>query len=290
MKSIDFRENSGSALVEKARNDGIDGRVEIPDVAFSHCLLQDKYLRDVTFKAGAIQHCRFEYVNLRYAVFDRVNLTGSWFVACNLEHARFENCVLWYVVFERCELNYESILRSIPPENNIRRRLLRVLRINAASMGEKEWADRILLLELQAEREHLRDAVRHASNYYKERYDAVDRVIAALKLAGHYVRFLVWGYGLYVSRLMLSATALLLLLSTLASRDTFTFNVAAENQVRGLSWAESFYFCTINLTTVGFGDITPANAAAKTLASMTALCGVVLFGFIAAAVYRRLAR
>ena len=79
-------------------------------------------------------------------------------------------------------------------------------------------------------------------------------------------------------------------LSTLASRDAFTFNVAAENQVRGLSWAESFYFCTINLTTVGFGDITPANTAARALASMTALCGVVLFGFIAAAVYRRLAR
>jgi hypothetical protein len=157
-------------------------------------------------------------------------------------------------------------------------------------MGEKEWADRILLLELQAEREDLRDAVRHASDYYKKKYDAVDRIVAALRLAGHYVRFVVWGYGLYVSRLILSATALLMLLTTIASRDTFTFNIASENQVRGLSWVESFYFCIINLTTVGFGDITPANIAARVLASMTALCGVVLFGFIAAAVYRRLAR
>jgi hypothetical protein len=184
MKAIDFGANPGPGLVQRTRNDGIDGHVEIPDVALSHCLLQDKYLRDVTFKAGAIQHCRFEYANLRNAVFDRVDLTGSWFVACNLQHAQFEDCVLWYVVFERCELNYESVLRSIPPQNNIRRRLLRVLRANAASMGEKEWADRILLLELQAERQDLRDAVRHASEYYRKRYDAVDRVMAALAARG----------------------------------------------------------------------------------------------------------
>jgi hypothetical protein len=290
MKSIDFKSNPGPALTQKTRNDGIDGKIEIPDVALSHCLLQDKYLREVTFKAGAIQHCRFEYANLRNATFDRIDLTGSWFVACNLQHAQFEDCVLWYVVFERCELNYESVLRSVPPQNNIRRRLLRVLRTNADSMGEKEWADKILLLELKAEREDLRDAVRHATDYYKKRYDAVDRVVAALKLAAHYVRFVVWGYGLYVSRLILSATALLFLLSTIASRTAFTFNVAGESQVRGLSWAESLYFCTINLTTVGFGDITPANAAARVLASITGLSGVVLFGFIAAAVYRRLAR
>ena len=52
--------------------------------------------------------------------------------------------------------------------------------MNATSMGEKERADRILLLELQAEREDLRDAVRHASDYYKAKYDAVDRIMAAL--------------------------------------------------------------------------------------------------------------
>jgi hypothetical protein len=134
-------------------------------------------------------------------------------------------------------------------------------------MGRQDSASRIA-----SGAEHLRDAVRHASDYYKQRATP-STGSSALKLAGHYVRFLVWGYGFNVSRLMLSATTLLLLLSTFASRDTFTFNVAAENQVRGLSWAESFYL-NDQFTTVGFGDITPVNTAARA-ASMTALCGVV---------------
>jgi hypothetical protein len=291
MKPVELKQYSGGPLVQKAMNDGIPQPLDIPDVDLRHGLLQDKYLRDVTFKTGSIQHCRFEHTNLRNAVFDRVNLTGSLFIACNLEHARFEDCQLWFVVFERCELNYESVLRSIPPENNIRRRFLRVLRVNAESMGEKIWADRILLLELEAEREDLRDAVRHSTDYYRRKYDEADRLFAAAKLAGHYARYWLWGYGLYLSRLMFSATALVLILATVASRAAFTFSVASEaGQLRRLTWFESVYFSVINLTTVGFGDITPANTASRMLASITAVCGVVMFGFIAAAFYRRLSR
>jgi hypothetical protein len=289
MKPIDFQAHQGQ-LVQKEHNDGIAGRAELADVALSHCLIQDKYLRDVTFRTGSIQHCRFEHTNLRRATFDRINLTGSRFVACNLEHANFEGCTLWYVVFEQCEINYNSVLRSIPSENNIRRRLLRVLRINAESMGEKSWADAILLLELAAEREDLWDAARHASAYYRERYDVLDRAIAGIKLGAHYLRFWLWGYGLYLSRLALSATAAVVLLATLTNREAFQFNVASEVGTRHLGWFESAYFSVITLTTVGYGDIAPANAPARMLAAGMAVCGVVMFGFIAAAFYRRLAR
>jgi len=290
MKVIELGQVKGPALVQKASNDGIRGKVELTAVALSHCLLQDKYLRDVTFRTGKIEHCRFEHTNLRNAVFDRVNLTGSRFVACDLAHTRFENCVLWYVVFERCELDYESVISSLPPENNICKRLLSVLRMNAESMGEKTWADRILLRELAAERQDLRDAIRHASPYYVKNYDVLDRLVSVFRLSWHYVRFGLWGYGIYLSRLMLSATGLLLVLATIVSRDGFRFVVAGESATRSLSWLEGLYFCVINLTTVGFGDISPANGTARVLASLTAVCGVILFGFIAAAFYRRLGR
>jgi hypothetical protein len=87
-----------------------------------------------------------------------------------------------------------------------------------------------------------------------------------------------------------SATAVILALATIASCDAFRFIVAAEGQVRQLTWLESIYYCVVNITTVGFGDIAPANGAARVLASVTAVCGVVMFGFIAAAFYRRLSR
>jgi len=70
----------------------------------------------------------------------------------------------------------------------------------------------------------------------------------------------------------------------------FMYEVVGEAMPRNLSWSEGLYFSVINLTTVGFGDILPANVASRVLSSFTAICGVVLFGFIAAAFYRRLGR
>jgi hypothetical protein len=194
------------------------------------------------------------------------------------------------VVFERCDLDYQAVLTSLPPENNLRRRLLMVLRTNAESMGEKTWADKLLLLELAAERQDLRDAIRHTGKYYVDNYDPIDRVLAAMRLGWHYVRFGLWGYGVYLSRLVLSASLLLLALATVASRTLFLFDVDGKGSPRALTWTEALYFCTINITTVGFGDISPANTAARMFASLTAVFGVVVFGFIAAAFYRRLGR
>jgi hypothetical protein len=289
MDTIVLRENA-TRLVHSGINDGIAGAVQIADVLLRHCLFQDKYLRDVVLASGVIEHCRFEHVNLRKATFDRINLTGSCFVACNLEEATFNGCTLWYVVFERCELNYESVLQNLPRENNIRRRFLRTLRTNAEAMGEKTWADRILLKELQAERDDLRGALLHESAYYKREVDLLGRITAGAKLTWHYVRFSLWGYGLYLSRLLFSTIALVAALATIVSRGPFLFYIASEAQARRLGFWEAVYYVVINLTTVGFGDVTPLSGTAKALASVTAAIGVVMFGFIAAAFYRRLSR
>jgi len=59
MKEIDF---TGWAPPSPLRfvelNDGIREALTVSDVQLSHCLLKDKYLRDVTFKGGMVRHCR----------------------------------------------------------------------------------------------------------------------------------------------------------------------------------------------------------------------------------------
>lgn len=42
----------------------------------------------------------------------------------------------------------------------------------------------------------------------------------------------------------------------------------------GLRWVDSFYFCTITLTTVGYGDITPHTDAGKLFTMFYVLVGV----------------
>jgi voltage-gated potassium channel Kch len=44
--------------------------------------------------------------------------------------------------------------------------------------------------------------------------------------------------------------------------------------VEGLSWLDSFYFCTITLTTVGYGDISPHTVAGKLFTIFYILAGI----------------
>lgn len=41
-----------------------------------------------------------------------------------------------------------------------------------------------------------------------------------------------------------------------------------------LSWIDAFYFCTISLTTVGYGDITPESDLAKIFITFYILIGI----------------
>src|ERR1700688_2047411 len=97
MKTIDFSNWTVTTPLHHVElNDGIPGTVTVPDARLSHCILADKYLRDVTFKGGMMRHCRFEFCNLRSALFERIDLTGTSFVTCDLSRANFNACTMWY--------------------------------------------------------------------------------------------------------------------------------------------------------------------------------------------------
>lgn len=46
------------------------------------------------------------------------------------------------------------------------------------------------------------------------------------------------------------------------------------HEVEKLSWLDAFYFCTITLTTVGYGDITPHTDAGKLFTIFYVLAGI----------------
>ena len=53
------------------------------------------------------------------------------------------------------------------------------------------------------------------------------------------------------------------------------------HRVEGWSWVDAFYFCVISLTTVGYGDLSPATPLGKIFTMFYLLIGLgVLAGFI----------
>lgn len=45
-----------------------------------------------------------------------------------------------------------------------------------------------------------------------------------------------------------------------------------------LNWVDSFYFCTITLTTIGYGDIVPHTEAGKIFTTFYVILGVGILG------------
>lgn len=259
-------------------------------VQLDHCLFRRVGLKQVTFQDGAIQHSCFLDSYLRNTTFEAVDLTGTRFENCNLRHAVFDRCKLWYVQFHRCDLDYSSLLETLPGEVNLRRLLLRSLRLNAATIGDTPMANRLLLLEMKAERDEQHAIVRPRTLYFSNNFNAGDRVSAFLSLLAHYLQLAIWGYGVRI-RSLLRAGLLLVLLSAflhvfLGSR----FYTPSENAERVVSFWEALYISVVTFSTTGFGDFAPASAVARIIASAGSVAGAVFLGLFTASVYRRIRR
>jgi len=286
MKEIDFKScASGNQLKFVELNDGIPDKTTISDARFSHCLLKDKYLLDVTFKGGMIRHCRLEFCNLRNAIFERIDFTGTVFLNCDLRRAAFTSCTLWYTSFDRCTLNYDAILLSAPPETNLRQQFFRALRLNAVSLGDKVWADKLLNLELIAERDELKNIIFGSSDYYRTRYSKVDQLSSALRFAFHFINGLLWGHGINVKRLLLSGLFFVSAFAVMCWMLPAQYAVRNELATRSLTPFEATYYSIISFTIGGFGDIVPGNNVARVITAIEGSLGVIFLGFFAAAIY-----
>jgi hypothetical protein len=155
-------------------------------------------------------------------------------------------------------------------------------------MGEKAVADKLLLKEIEAEKEELKNRFLGVSSYYKEHYDWPGRLKNGARLVALGIAGWLWGHGLRIGNIFRSAVVAVLVFALLFYRwGAFSVGITGDESV---SFFEAVYISMITFTTLGYGDYTPVSTGVQLLCAAESFLGIVFLGFLAAAAYRRLAR
>ncbi|TKJ36170.1 MAG: hypothetical protein CEE38_12130 [Planctomycetes bacterium B3_Pla] len=257
------------------------------DITFKRCMFVRVGLKNATLVKLIFHRCVFEDCYLRGVKFQNVDFTGSTFKECNLERTRMDSCGFRYARFSKCLLNYDEILHSLPTEPNLAIGLLKSLRCNAIEMGNKDIADRLLSRQIDIEQQDLRKQIWGPTEYYKEHYKGVDRLLSLLKLVRLRISGLFWGHGLRIMRLFISAVLLIVLFASLYQFfGTFT----KANEIVQNNFPMSLYLSTVTFTTLGHPAYSPNTTFTYILCAFESILGVVYLGFLVAALYRKLSR
>lgn len=156
------------------------------------------------FTNVSFAHCVFEGCYLRNCVFDSCNFTGCRFIGSNLHQSTFPGSKFEYATFERCQIDDDILTNEAPREDNLRMKFARSLRMNYQQIGDAKAVNKAITLELEATSEHLLESWLSDSQYHREKYPGLQRVVQFFRWIEFMVLHFVWGNGESILKLLRS--------------------------------------------------------------------------------------
>lgn len=225
-------------------------KTEIKDIEFQNCTFVD-----CLFMGSTFANCRF---------------TDCKFTRCNVHRFELRNVFVHPNTFAKC----------IPSKKyaNIGVHLFQELLRNSRLQAQPDYADEAQYMFRRWQRFLNQDELAKVSGWRKTwKVGAILKGLAFEFFLGSGVRL----------RNLAGTTAALLLIFTFAHWN-FRYELGldgAETRIHDL-W-DAFYFTTVTLTTLGYGDITPTTEIGRILVACEALLGFVLLATLASTVFRK---
>jgi|GEM_PF-1048276 len=183
----------------------------VSDRDFSKCCFDDMYAKKVEFRNCDFSHCVFVRACFYRATFSSCRFVGAYFFDCNFRSATLGSCMFEYAFFRGTLIPYEQIRRNKPEWPNVCQELMRILRVNAASVGNEQEVKKYVKEEMKASRDYYARALAMGQTYYEVKFPTF---LNRLGLRWNRLKLLVdwyaWGHGEYPLRLLsLGALSLL---------------------------------------------------------------------------------
>jgi hypothetical protein len=172
----------------------LDGQ-RVERAQFEHCTFANISFKEGTVSESSFLDCVFIGCYLRRADLSESSFIACKFIDCEFPRAAIRGCSFRYAKFSGCIIPFDELKLSLPQEPNLREELSRNLAIEARVLGLRREANAFRMQEISAREEHLRAAMKGASQWYRDHYDSGRRIEAALRLLMSISNRVLWGYG-----------------------------------------------------------------------------------------------
>jgi hypothetical protein len=189
--------------------------------------------------------------------------------------------------FKGCFVKFDEMHPNLPSEPELREIVAVELAREAYALGNTRDARRYRLVALRAHENHLWRAARASSSYYRDHYDAVDRVEAGAAWIGSQVNRLIWGNGergfvLLRNFLLLVFIAFPLLFYGVGGLEVASGKLTTiDYELLSLDTATSYS---------GLSGVDLVSTASRIVAASELTVGLLAFGLFITILFRRITR
>lgn len=241
-------------------------------------------VRNKTFRNVSFSKTQLMFLEFSECLFEECLFIGSVISDCRFNDCAFVRCNFYRVQFDRCFVDPSAFSRCQNPKkhSNIGVGLYQELLQNSRQQAQPDFTAEAQYQFSRWKRFLLWDELT-GSNF------SCSRKIRTLLLI-----FLSWLFekttGSGVRFLNLAVTSALLIFFTTLTNYIFRYSLGLELDEKPIeTMSQAFYFSTIVMTTLGFGDITPSTEIGRVVVSFQAILGFVTFALLVSMAFRKMA-
>ena len=259
-------------------------------------LISDNPPRKLTFQGKTFKNVSFSKTHLSYLDFKDCTFSDCIFIGSIIENCIFRKCSFircnfYNSAINNCDIDPTSFENCANKETSpdIGTGLFRELLHNSRQIANPDYGREARYQFRRWQRyEKLREfKLKLATSRIapKSIYESI-KMFALLTMDWVYEVF--FGYGMRLKNFILTSLGLLMLLTAINWFFRDSFKLMLDDKVIS-SVADAIYFSVIVVTTLGFGDITPATQIGKIFIAFESLIGFVMFAVLTSIIFKRIA-
>lgn len=240
--------------------------------------VRNKKFYNVSFARTVISQIEFTDCHFESCLF-----TGSLVSDCRFNNCHFVSCNFYRAEIRGCFIDPKSFARCLDPKKhaNIGVSLYQELLHNSRQQAQPEFAN-LSQYQFTRWKRYLKwDEIEKSNLSWSK------KVLKRFSLLPAWTFEITTGSGVRLSNLAITSSLMLLTITGLNYYFSADFGLKLSGEPIA-SIVESFYFSTIVVTSLGFGDITPSTDLGRFVIACEAIAGFLTFAVLVSMAFRKI--